>query len=41
MHIWSLSLKSGVFPEQLKIAKIAPVYKKGEKSDFYLLYLNH
>ena len=34
MHICSLSLKTGVFPEQLKIAKITPVYKKGEKSEF-------
>ena len=33
MHICSLSLKTGVFVEQLKIAKITPVYKKGEKSD--------
>ena len=31
MHIFSLSLNTGIFPEQLKIAKITPIFKKGEK----------
>ena len=31
MHICSFSLNTGIFPEQLKIAKITPIFKKGEK----------
>ena len=31
MHICSLSLNTGIFPEQLKVAKITPIFKKGEK----------
>ena len=30
-HIYNSSLNNGVFPKNLKLAKIIPVYKKGEK----------
>lgn len=30
-HVFSLSLSSGVVPQQLKIAKVVPVYKSGCK----------
>jgi hypothetical protein len=33
-NIYNASLESGIFPEQLKIAKVVPVYKKGDKKDF-------
>ena len=32
-HIFNTSLGSGIFPNDLKIAKIIPVFKKGDKSD--------
>ena len=28
------SLSSGIFPDQLKIAKVCPIFKSGDKSDF-------
>ena len=28
-HLFNLSLQQGIFPENLKIAKVSPVYKKG------------
>ena len=28
MHIYFLSLNTGIFPEQLKVAKITPIFKK-------------
>ena len=31
-YIFNLSLQQGVFPENLKIAKVSPVYKKDEES---------
>jgi len=31
-HIFNLSITSGVFPSMLKIAKVLPVYKKGDHS---------
>ena len=31
MHICSLTLNIAIFPVQLKIAKITPIFKKGEK----------
>ena len=32
MNIFSLSLKKGIFPEKLKIAKVSPIFKKGDTS---------
>ena len=32
MNISSLSLKKGIFPEKMKIAKVSPIFKKGDKS---------
>jgi hypothetical protein len=32
-NIYNASLESGTFPDQLKIAKVVPVYKKGDKKD--------
>ena len=31
MYIFNLSLQQGIFPENLKIAKVSPVYKKDEE----------
>lgn len=33
LHVINTSLITGVYPAQLKISKIIPVYKKGEKKD--------
>ncbi|XP_065650966.1 uncharacterized protein LOC136079171 [Hydra vulgaris] len=33
LHIFNLSLKHGVFPENLKCAKVTPIYKTGDPSD--------
>ena len=30
-HVFSLSLKQGLFPENLKIARVPPIFKKDEK----------
>jgi hypothetical protein len=32
-NIYNASLESGIFPDQLKIAKVVPLYKKGNKRD--------
>ena len=32
-HIFNLSITSGVFPEQMKIAKVIPLFKKGNTLD--------
>ena len=32
-HIFNLSVKFGIFPEAMKIAKITPIHKKGDKQD--------
>ena len=32
-HIFYASILSGVFPEQMKIAKVIPLFKKGDKLD--------
>ena len=32
MNNLSLSLKTGIFPEKIKIAKVSPIFKKGDKS---------
>jgi hypothetical protein len=34
-HIFNKVLSTGVFPERLKSAEVKPLYKKGEKSEFY------
>ena len=31
-HIFNLSLNNGVIPAQLKIAKVIPIHKNGDKS---------
>ena len=31
MRIFNLSLSTGIFPDKLKIAKISPIFKNGEK----------
>ena len=33
-HIINLSMESGTVPEKMKIAKIIPIYKSGEKDLF-------
>ena len=33
-HIFNISLLQGVFPDRMKIAKVAPVYKKGDPKMF-------
>ncbi len=30
-HIFSLSLKTGVFPEKLKVSRVVPIFKTGDK----------
>ena len=32
MHICNLSLSKGIFPQQMKIAKVIPISKSGDKS---------
>lgn len=32
-HIINLTFKTGIFPDKLKIAKVIPVHKKGDKTD--------
>ena len=32
-HLFNLSLSSGIFPEDWKVAKVTPIYKSGDKSD--------
>lgn len=34
VHIYNISLNSGVFPNEWKIAKVIPLYKKGDRSDY-------
>jgi len=33
INIYNASLESGIFPDQLKIAKVVPVHKKGDKKN--------
>ena len=42
------SITTGIFPDQLKVAKVVPIFKKNDQSDikrkkfpFYQLYLNY
>jgi hypothetical protein len=32
-NIYNASLESGIFPDQPKIAKVVPLYRKGDKRD--------
>ena len=32
-HLINMSIKEGIFPDDLKMAKVTPIYKKGERSD--------
>ena len=34
VHIFNLSLSTGIFPSEMKIAKDIPLFKNGNKSDF-------
>ena len=34
MHICNLSFSKGIFPQQMKIAKVIPIFESGDKSQF-------
>ena len=31
-HVINFCIKDGIFPEQLKVSKVCPIYKKGDKN---------
>ena len=33
IHIYNVSLQSGVFPDEWKLAKVKPLYEKGDMYD--------
>ena len=33
-HLYNLSFKTGVIPPQLKLAKVVPIFKSGDRKDF-------
>jgi hypothetical protein len=33
VHIYNISLQTGIFPDMMKIAKIRPLFKKGDRQD--------
>ena len=34
LNIFNLSLEKGIFPDELKIASVTPIYKTGNENDF-------
>ena len=34
VHIFNLSFSTGIFPSEMKFAKVMPLFKNGNKSDF-------
>ena len=34
LNIFNLSLKKGIFPDEVKIASVTPIYKTGDENDF-------
>ena len=34
LHIFRLSLEKGIFPDDLKTAKVTPIFKVGDENDF-------
>ena len=34
-YLVNLSFKQGVFPNDLKVARVVPVFKKGDSADFW------
>ena len=34
VHIVNISFSTGIFPSEMKIAKVIPLFKNGNKSDF-------
>ena len=40
-HIFNLSFTTGVVPDSLKLAKVIPVYKKGEKTNLEITDRSH
>ena len=43
VHIFNLSFSAGIFPSEMKIAKVIPLFKNRNKSDFsnYRPYWNN
>ena len=39
-HIIDKSFKEGVFPSELKLAKVVPIFKSGETTYLFLFYLS-
>ena len=33
VHIYNISLQTGIFPDMMKIAKIRPLFKKGDRQN--------
>ena len=34
MHICNLTISKGIFPQRLRIAKVIPIFKSGDESQF-------
>ena len=32
-HIFNVSLNNGIFPNKLKVARVSPIYKEGDKKE--------